>query len=125
MKITQSSIQLHDLRFYAYHGVMEQERRVGGEYLVTLSVEADLSGAVASDAVADTVNYAALYEVVAHEMAQPSQLLEHVAGRIGQRVLDTFPQVDALSIRITKCNPPMGADCKGASVEVRALRASE
>ena len=119
MKITQSSIQLHDLRFYAYHGVMEQERRVGGEYLVSLSVEADLSGAVASDAVADTVNYAALYEVVAHEMAQPSQLLEHVAGRIGRRVLEAFPLVDAVSIRITKCNPPMGADCKGASVELR------
>ena len=119
MKITQSSIQLHDLRFYAYHGVMEQERRVGGEYLVSLSVEADLSGAVASDAVADTVNYAALYEVVAHEMAQPSQLLEHVAGRIGRRVLEAFPLVDAVSIRITKCNPPMGSDCKGASVELR------
>lgn len=110
---------MHDLRFYAYHGVMEQERRVGGEYLVSLSVEADLSGAVASDAVADTVNYAALYEVVAHEMAQPSQLLEHVAGRIGRRVLEAFPLVDAVSIRITKCNPPMGADCKGASVELR------
>jgi dihydroneopterin aldolase len=122
MKITQSSIQLHDLRFYAYHGVMEQERRVGGEYLVTLHVEADLSRAVASDDVADTVNYAALYEVVAREMAQPSKLLEHVAGRIAQRVLQTFSMVDALSIRITKCNPPMGADCKGASVTVKVER---
>ena len=125
MTITQSSIQLHDLRFYAYHGVMEQERRVGGEYLVSLHVEADLSRAVASDDVADTVNYAALYEVVAREMAQPSKLLEHVAGRIAQCVLQTFPMVNALSIRITKCNPPMGADCKGASVEICALRASE
>ena len=115
MTITQSSIQLHDLRFYAYHGVMEQERRVGGEYLVSLHVEADLSRAVASDDVADTVNYAALYEVVAREMAQPSKLLEHVAGMISQRVLLTFPMVDALSIRMTKCNPPMGAVCKGSS----------
>ena len=125
MTITQSSIQLHDMRFYAYHGVMEQERRVGGEYLVSLQVEADLSGAVISDAVADTVNYAELYEVVRRVMAEPSQLLEHVAGRIGQRVLDEFPQVTALTVRVTKCNPPMGADCKGASVEICALRASE
>ena len=125
MKITQGSILLHDMRFYAYHGVMVQERRVGGEYLVSLQVEADLSGAVMSDAVADTVNYAELYDVVRQEMAQPSQLLEHVAGRIGQRVLDEFPQVTALTVRVTKCNPPMGADCKGASVEICALRASE
>ena len=119
MTITQSSIQLHDLRFYAYHGVMEQERHVGGEYLVSLSVEADLSRPMVSDDVADTINYAALYEVVAREMDQPSKLLEHVAGRIAQRVLADFPLVDALSIRITKCNPPMGADSKGASVELR------
>ena len=113
------------MRFYAYHGVMEQERRVGGEYLVSLQVEAALSGAVISDSVADTVNYAELYDVVRREMAQPSQLLEHVAGRIGQRVLDDFPQVTALTVRVTKCNPPMGADSKGASVEICALRASE
>ena len=119
MKITQSSIQLHDMRFYAYHGVMEQERRVGGEYLVSLQVETDLSRAVLSDSVADTINYAQLYEVVRHEMAEPSQLLEHVAGRIGQRVLDRFPQVTALTVSVTKCNPPMGADSKGASVELR------
>ena len=119
MKITQSSIRLHDLRFYAYHGVMEQERRVGGEYLVSLQVETDLSRAVNSDSVADTVNYAQLYEVVKREMAEPSQLLEHVAGRIGQRVLDHFQQVTALTVRVMKCNPPMGADCKGASVEMR------
>ena len=119
MKITQSSIRLHDMRFYAYHGVMEQERRVGGEYLVSLQVETDLSRAVNSDSVADTVNYAQLYEVVRREMAEPSQLLEHVAGRIGQRVLDNFQQVTALTVSVTKCNPPMGADSKGASVELR------
>ncbi len=107
------------MRFYAYHGVMEQERRVGGEYLVSLQVETDLSRAVNSDSVADTVNYAQLYEVVRCEMAEPSQLLEHVAGRIGQRVLDHFQQVTALTVRVMKCNPPMGADCKGASVEMR------
>jgi dihydroneopterin aldolase len=125
MKITQSSILLHDMRFYAYHGVMEQEQRVGGEYLVSLQVEADLSRAAVSDSVADTVNYAELYDVVRDEMAQPSQLLEHVAGRIGQHVLEDFPQAESLTIRITKCNPPMGADCQGASVEICALRASE
>ena len=122
MTITQSSILLHDMRFYAYHGVMEQERRVGGEYLVSLSVEADLSRAVISDSVDDTVNYAALYEVVAREMAQPSQLLEHVAGRIGSRVLEAFPLVAALRISITKCNPPMGADSRGASVTLNIER---
>ena len=122
MKITQSSIRLHNMRFYAYHGVLEQERRVGGEYLVSLCAEVDLSKPVVSDCVDDTLNYADVYGAVAEEMAQPSNLLEHVAGRIGQRVLDSFPQVEALQVSVTKCNPPMGADCQGASVEIKVKR---
>jgi len=118
MTIARSSITLHDLRFYAYHGVLPQERRVGGEYLVSLQVEADLSRAVVSDDVNDTLNYADLYTVVKDEMMQPSALLEHVAGRIARAVFRQFPMVENLTVAVTKQNPPMGADCGGASVEL-------
>lgn len=122
MTIAASKIYLDDMRFYAYHGVMEQERLVGGEYSVSLTVEADLSEAVRTDDVADTINYAALYEVVKSEMAVPSKLLEHVAGRIGQRAMETFERITTLTIKVTKLNPPMGADSKGASVELKMTR---
>lgn len=122
MKITGSKIYLDDIRFYAYHGVMEQERQVGGEYLVSLAIETDLSEAVHTDDLADTVNYAALYALIEREMSVPSKLLEHVAGRIGQRSLEEFDKISALTIRVTKQNPPIGADCKGASVEIKMTR---
>ena len=122
MTIAASKIYLDDMRFYAYHGVMEQERRVGGEYSVLLTLEADLADAVRTDDVADTINYAELYALVEHEMAIPSKLLEHVAGRIGQRAMETFERITTLTIRVTKLNPPMGADCKGASVELIMMR---
>ena len=122
MRIAASHIRLDDMRFYAYHGVMEQERQVGGYYLVSLDVEADLTAAVRTDDVADTVNYAELFELVKSEMAIPSKLLEHVAGRIGQRTLEQFDKIMSLTIRVTKENPPMGANCKGASVEIKVKR---
>lgn len=122
MTIAASKIYLDEMRFYAYHGVMEQERLVGGEYSVSLTVEADLSKAVRTDDVADTINYAALYEVVESEMAVPSKLLEHVAGRIGRRAMETFERITTLTIKVTKLNPPMGADSKGASVELKMTR---
>ena len=122
MRIAASKIYLDDMRFYAYHGVMEQERTVGGEYSVSLTVEADLTEAVRTDDVADTINYAALYEIVKSEMAVPSKLLEHVAGRIGRRAMETFERITSLTIQVTKVNPPMGADCKGASVELKLTR---
>ena len=122
MTIAASKIYLDDMRFYAYHGVMEQERRVGGEYSVSLIVEADLTQAIGTDDVADTVNYAELYALVKREMDVPSKLLEHVAGRIGQSAMREFERITTLTIRVTKLNPPMGADCKGASVEIKMTR---
>ena len=110
------------MRFYAYHGVMEQERWVGGYYLVSLTVEADLTKAACTDDVADTINYAELFELVKSEMAIPSKLLEHVAGRIGQHAMKRFERIMTLTVKVTKENPPMGADCKGASVELTMTR---
>jgi dihydroneopterin aldolase len=120
--IAASKIYLDEMHFYAYHGVMEQERLVGGEYSASLIVEADLTEAARTDDVADTINYATLYELVKSEMAIPSKLLEHVAGRIGRRAMETFEKITALTIRVTKVNPPMGADSKGASVELKMIR---
>jgi dihydroneopterin aldolase len=122
VRIAAGNIFLEQMRFYAYHGVMEQERLVGGYYLVTLTAEADLTAAVQSDDVADTVNYASLYALVEREMDIPSRLLEHVAGRIGRRVLEEFDRITALTVRVVKENPPMGADSRGAGVEVKFKR---
>lgn len=121
MKLAESTISLDDVRLYAYHGVLEQERRVGGEYSVSLRVHYNIYKAMATDNVADTLNYAELLAVVKREMAQPSNLLEHVAGRIGEAVFKAFPQAEAMELTVTKVNPPMGADCAGASVHVHLI----
>lgn len=112
---------LREVRFHAFHGVMPQERKVGADFAVTLRVKADLGRPVFSDNVDDTLNYAALYEVLKREMAQPSRLLEHIAGRIGQAVFDSFPQVETVDVMLTKLNPPMGADSAGAAVELHLI----
>ncbi len=76
-----------------------------------------------TDHVADTLNYAELCKVVEEQMAVPSNLLEHAAGRICKAVFDRFTQATAIRLKLTKLNPPMGADCAGASVEVEVSKA--
>ena len=119
MKVESSYVFIKEARFHAYHGVLPQERVVGGEYVVNVCIDCDLSKAVKSDDVEDTLNYAEVYEIINKEMQTPSCLLEHVAGRIGESILKAFPQVKMAEIEITKCNPPMGADCEGAAVKLR------
>ena len=121
MRLTASYIHLRQVRFHAFHGVLPQERQVGADFVLDLKVGYPLEQAMQSDEVTDTLNYAALYDLVAHEMQQPSKLLEHVAGRMAEAIGKTFPQVTSIDLELIKLNPPMGADCEGASVEVHCL----
>lgn len=125
MKLDKGYILLSDLRFHAFHGVLPQERLVGGNFVVDLRVGYPLAQAMTSDQVDDTLNYASLYALVEREMQQPSSLLEHVAGRIAQAIAKTFPQALSIDLTLTKQNPPMGADCKGAGVEMHFVRSEK
>ncbi len=116
--VVSSNVFLNNVRFHAFHGVLPQEQVVGNDYLVSLKLQYDFSEAMRSDELSGTLNYAQVYEVVAEEMAKSSRLLEHVAGRIAKRLFTEFPAIAQLKLSVTKLNPPMGADCDGAGVEV-------
>ena len=118
MKLMSSKIYLRNVRFHAFHGVLQQEGIVGNDYLVNLVLDYDLSSALKTDDLQGTLNYAEVYQKVREEMAVPSKLLEHVAGRIAHRLFSDFPEIQKLQLSITKVNPPMGADSDGAGVEV-------
>ena len=118
MMFSDGYISLRNARFHAFHGVLPQERRVGGDFLVTVRVGYPLERAMETDNVDDTLDYSALYALVEREMAEPSKLLEHVAGRIVKAITTSFPEVTSVDLELTKLNPPMGADSEGAAVEV-------
>ena len=121
MKVKECYINITNLRFHAYHGVLPQERLTGNDYLINLRVRCSIEKAMHTDSVEDTLNYATVYEVVSSEMKTPSNLLEHVAGRIGAHLFDMFPEIKDIDLSISKLNPPMGADCTGAGVEVHLI----
>ena len=122
MRISHGYILLKDLRFQARHGVGAQETLVGNEFTVNLRLRTDLTKAVQTDDVADTLSYADVFEAVRDEMSRPSQLLEHVAGRIARRLFHDFPALDAIELKLMKRNPPMGADIDSAGVELWVQR---
>ena len=118
---SQTYILLEKLRFKAFHGVLPQERRVGGDFVVTLRIGYPWQRAMQTDDVGDTLDYAAVYQVVSREMAQPSRLLEHVAGRVASALLTTFPAISSIDLWLKKLTPPMGADSEGAGVELHLI----
>lgn len=120
-KLKSGYVCLKNLRFHARHGVLPQERAIGGEFVVNIRAKYPLEKAVESDDVADTLNYAEMFEIINKEMQTPSCLLEHVAGRIGQSILEKMPMIETLDVTLEKINPPMGADAESASVELHLI----
>ena len=111
-----TKIELRRMTFYAYHGVAPQETRVGNTFIVDLILTAPLENAVWSDDLSDTINYATVYETVKAEMAIPSRLLEHAAGRILKALKERFPQITEVELVLSKLNPPFGGDIQSASI---------
>ena len=113
-----SKIIIEDLRIYAYHGVLPEEKIISTWYLVNLEITTDLWNAVESDALSSTLNYAEINDIIHREMAIPSKLMEHVGGRILNTVYQNYPGITFLKIKITKTNPPMKGEMKGVSIEL-------
>lgn len=111
-------IFLQGVRFFGYHGVLSQENLVGAYFTVDLTLKTDFSLAAQTDRLEGTISYADVYAAVKQEMQLPSQLLEHVCQRIAERLFGQFSGIEEIQLRLSKENPPMGADCQQIGVEV-------
>lgn len=116
------SIILKDLKFYSYHGVFPQERRIGAYFIINVKITTDFTKAAFTDELKHTINYAEIYGTIKNEMAQPSKLLEHVAGRIVTKLFDEFSSIASIEFCIFKENPPIGADNGKTGVEMNISR---
>ena len=113
-----NTIKVTNIRVYSYHGCLNEETKIGSDYLVNVSVTADLSKSARSDALEDTVDYVFLNQVVKEEMAVASKLLETVCERILARFIQESPLIDTATVAISKLNPPIGGDVEMVTVEM-------
>ncbi|MEM9528476.1 MAG: dihydroneopterin aldolase, partial [Bacteroidota bacterium] len=112
-----AKIGLEDVRFHAPHGFYEEEHLMGNEFSIDVEVEASITGAAQDDDLGGTVNYATIYYLLQAEMKKPTQLLEALAYRMGNRILNQFDSVSSVKLRLRKINPPLGGKVGAAVVE--------
>lgn len=117
---TKRTISLEGVKVYAYHGVLENERMIGTDYIVNLMVDYDWSEAGLSDSLEGTINYALLYDIIRKEMAIPSNLIEHVAQRIADHVHSDFPKITEINLEVKKIAPPVDGqvDCSAVGLHI-------
>ena len=111
-------IQLHRLRFFARHGVYEEERSIGNDFEVNLSMTVR-APKERLDSIEQTINYAEVYRIVAEIFVVPQALLETLAQQMAEAIRQSFPAVKKLSIQIIKLHPPIASFTGAVSVTYR------
>ena len=106
------------MKFHAYHGCNAEEAKVGGNYLVDVTVDTDFSKPSSSDKLSDAVDYVAIYDITKLEMSVRSHLIEHVAKRIHDSVRKKFPEIKKIKVKVEKLNPPIGGEVKSVSAVI-------
>lgn len=111
-----SKIILENIKIYAFHGVLPEEKILGTYYILNIKIKTNLWKAAETDYLKDTLNYAEVNDIVHAEMKIPSELLEHVARRIIYKIGVRFPEITSVKVKITKTKPPMPGEMDGVSV---------
>jgi len=100
------TIELKNLRFFAFHGLYAEERKTGNEFEINLSVSFQPSSGTITG-ISDTVNYSALYSLLKTEMQKPRHLLETFLMEVAEIIHASFPQIKKIEISITKLHVPI------------------
>ena len=116
-------IYLDRLEFFAYHGCLAAEKEKGQTFYISVVLEADLTMAAKDDDLQKTVNYGEVYDMVAIIVQNNKfELIETLAYTIIRRLLDSFPAVQAVTVRVDKPNAPGKNGAFPAAVEMRRER---
>lgn len=100
------TIELNQVHFYAEHGVLDEEAKLGNEFNVTIKLQIKTEAKVITS-IHDTINYVEVFEIVKHQMQQRKNLLETVAMEIAQELHKKYSHVRKASVAIIKTNPPI------------------
>ena len=103
-------IEVTGIQVFAYHGCLPEEAVIGGAYRVDVSVSMDHSPAERTDALADTVDYGRVTAIVKEQMAQRSNLIEHVCRRMLDVLKEQWPAALRWRVRVIKERPPVNGD---------------
>jgi len=99
------TIHLHNLKFYSFHGIHEEEQVLGSEYEVNVDIGINSDEKILH--LHQTVNYVSVYDIIKKQMDHPTPLLETLAQQITKQIKEIDTQIKSIVINIKKINPPV------------------
>ena len=110
------SIEVNGIKLYAFHGCLPEEEKIGGHYIVDVSVTTDFTDAANEDDLSKTVDYVIINAIVGEEMAIRSKLIEQVGKRIIDRIKQVVKNIYSIRVKVTKSTPPINGDVDNVAI---------
>jgi dihydroneopterin aldolase len=111
-------VGLEGVRFISPIGFFPEEQILKNEFMVNISVSFEIETLEDTDELENTVDYSQLYEVCDFYFKQEFKLIETVAHAILDKVVEKYPFLKEVHIKINKLNPPINAEIKNSFIEL-------
>lgn len=116
-------IYIKGLKIFAFHGVNPEETENGQDFILDITMYADLSSARKSDDLEDTINYAAARKIINAAMTdKPYKLIERAAEEVATRLLNSFDKLLKVDVLLKKPNAPMSGVFDYVAVKITKSR---
>lgn len=99
------TINLHNLIFHSFHGIYEEERILGNEFEVNVSLSFIADEYITT--LEQTINYATVYEIIKQRMQIATPLLETLVQDLAEAIGAFDNRIQSISVSVEKKNPPM------------------
>lgn len=111
-------IYIKGMEFFGYHGVMEEEKRLGQKFIIDLEVSCNLRSAGESDDLTNTISYAELYECTKEIVENKKyNLIEALAEDIASMVRK-HPLCCGVKVKINKPGAPVKGVFDSIGIEI-------
>lgn len=107
------------LKIFAWHGVYDEEREKGQNFIINARIFYDTMSAADSDSVDDTIDYAKV-SLYINEFMRVNQysLIETVANNLARKILIKFPLAQSIELEVMKPEAPIPVPFGNVSVKV-------
>ena len=117
-----ATVKVENLKIYAFHGCMEEEKVIGSDYIINLCAVCSVGKKAFGDEIKGTVDYVDLARIAKREVSIRSKLLEAVVNRIISSCFNEISVLEQISVTVSKINPPINADVASVSVSMEKKR---
>lgn len=111
-------ILVQGINIYAYHGCLEEEAKIGCNYIVDVCMDTNFTEAALTDDLDKTIDYVVVYNIVKTQMAIRSKLIEQVGQRIVNELKKELKGLIKVEVKVTKINPPMNGNVDKVAIVI-------